>query len=273
MSHRRHILPGFKISLGYTITYLSVIVLLPFAALAWKASGGGLDVFISTLTSAQVLASLKLSFSASFIAAIVSGFFGVLAAWSIERYNFPGKRILDAMVDLPFALPTAVAGIALCSLYAPNGLLGKWLSKFDINVAYTPIGVVVALIFIGFPFVVRTVQPIVQSLPLEVEEAAACLGASRPQTFFKVIIPGLLPSTMAGMTLAFGRAVGEYGSVIFISGNLPFKTQIAPVLIVSRLEEYNYVGAAALGIILLTFSFLILLASNVFQAWNRKIQA
>lgn len=273
MSHRRHILPGFKLSLGYTITYLSIIVLLPFAALAWKASGGGTDVFISTLQNKQVLASLKLSIFASFVAALISGVFGVLAAWAMERYEFPGKRVLDAMVDLPFALPTAVAGIALCSLYAPNGWLGKVFGEFGIKVAYTPLGVTIALIFIGFPFVVRTVQPIVQGLPLEVEEAAACLGASRLQTFFKIIIPTLTPSALAGMTLAFGRAVGEYGSVVFISGNLPFKTEIAPLLIVTRLEQYNYVGAAALGVILLVISFLILLISNLFQAWSKKIKA
>ncbi|TLD72070.1 sulfate ABC transporter permease subunit CysT [Phragmitibacter flavus] len=273
MSRNRHILPGFNLSVGYTITYLSLIVIIPFAALAWKASGGGIDVFVSTLTNKQVLASLKLSFTASFIAALVSGFFGVLTAWAMERYTFPGKRILDAMVDLPFALPTAVAGIALCSLYGQNGWIGSLLEPLGIKVAYTPIGVTVALIFIGFPFVVRTVQPIIQGLSLEVEEAAACLGASRWQTFTKVIIPTLLPSSLAGMTLAFGRAVGEYGSVVFISGNLPFKTEIAPLLIVTRLEQYNYTGAAALGVILLVISFTILLLSNLFQAWNSKIKA
>jgi sulfate transport system permease protein len=315
--HRhRHILPGFKLSLGYTITYLSLIVLVPFAALAWKASGGGWEVFANTLTNKQVLASLKLSFIASFVAALISGFFGVLTAWAMERYTFPGKRILDAMVDLPFALPTAVAGIALCSLYGINGWIGGivepgkladfylWLSNtgfaqwiydlfklhhlygpeaqaavleflkpIGLKVAYTPIGVTIALIFIGFPFVVRTVQPIIQGLSLEVEEAAACLGASRWQTFYKIIIPTVLPSSLVGMTLAFGRAVGEYGSVVFISGNLPFKTEIAPLLIVTRLEQYNYVGAAALGLILLVISFTILLLSNLFQAWNNKIKA
>lgn len=270
MARHRHVLPGFRLSLGYTVSYLSIIVLIPFAALVWKASGGGIDIFITTLTNKQVLASLKLSFFASFYAALVSGFFGVLAAWAMERYTFPGKRILDAMVDLPFALPTAVAGIALCSLYAKTGWIGGLLAPLGIDVAYTPLGVIVALVFIGFPFVVRTVQPIIQGLSLEVEEAAACLGASRWQTFTRIIIPTIMPSAIAGMTLAFGRAVGEYGSVIFIAGNLPYKTEIAPLLIVTRLEQYNYAGAAALGVILLVISFAILLLSNLLQSWNNK---
>ena len=271
MARSRHVLPGFRLSLGYTIAWLFIIVLLPFAGLAWKASEGGWEVFRDTLTDRQVLASLKLSFVASFIAALISGFFGLLAAWAMERYSFPGKRVLDAMVDLPFALPTAVAGISLCSLYAKNGWLGSILEPLGIKVAYTPIGITIALVFIGFPFVVRTVQPIIQGLPLEVEEAAACLGASRWQTFWKVVIPPLLPGLFAGMTLAFGRAVGEYGSVIFIAGNLPFKTEIAPLLIVTRLDQYDYTGAAALGVILLVISFAILLLSNLLQAWNQRI--
>lgn len=273
MARTRHILPGFKLSLGYTITYLSIIVLLPFAALALKASDGGWEVFAKTLTNKQVLASLKLSLYTAFVASLISGFFGVLTAWAMERYTFPGKRILDAMVDLPFALPTAVAGIALCSLYGANGWIGSLLAPFGIKVAYTPLGIIIALVFIGFPFVVRTVQPIIQGLSLEVEEAAACLGANRWQTIWRIIIPTILPSTLAGMTLAFGRAVGEYGSVVFISGNMPYKTEIAPLLIVTRLEQYNYVGAAALGVILLVISFLILVISNLLQAWNAKIKA
>jgi len=270
MASRKHVLPGYRLSLGYTIAYLSVIVLIPFAALAWKTSQGGLEVLTSTLTNKQVLASLELSFKASFYAALISGFFGVLTAWAMERYSFPGKRILDAMVDLPFALPTAVAGIALCTLYGSKGWMGGLLEPMGIKIAYTQYGIVVALVFIGFPFVVRTVQPIIQGLSLEVEEAAACLGANRWQTFTKVIIPTITPSALAGMTLAFGRAVGEYGSVIFIAGNLPYKTEIAPLLIVTRLEQYNYVGAAALGLILLVISFAILLVSNLLQAWNNK---
>ncbi len=276
MSRTRHVLPGFRLSLGYTVAYLSLIVLIPFAALIYKSSGGGIEVFISTLQNKQVLASLKLSFMASFYAALVSGFFGVLAAWAMERYSFPGKRVLDAMVDLPFALPTAVAGIALCTLYSEKGWLGSLLKEVgayfghDVKIAYTPVGVAIALVFIGFPFVVRTVQPIIQGLSLEVEEAAACLGANRWQTFYKVIIPTIMPSALAGMTLAFGRAVGEYGSVIFIAGNLPYKTEIAPLLIVTRLEQYNYTGAAALGVILLVISFAILIVSNLLQYWNNK---
>jgi sulfate/thiosulfate transport system permease protein len=270
MARTRHVLPGFRLTLGFSIAYLSVIVLIPFAALAWKASQGGLGVFFSTLNDPRVLASLKLSFGASLIAALVCGVLGVLTAWALERYRFPGKHIVDAMVDLPFALPTAVAGIALCTLYAPRGWMGSWLAEFGIKAAYSQIGIVLALIFIGFPFVVRTVQPIIQGLHLEVEEAAACLGANRWQTFWRVIFPSILPGTLAGMTLAFGRAVGEYGSVVFISGNMPFKTEIAPLVIVTRLEQHDYTGAAALGLILLIISFAILLLSNVLQSWNHR---
>jgi sulfate transport system permease protein len=270
MARTRHVLPGFRLTLGYSIAYLSVIVLVPFAALAWKASQGGIGVFISTLHDPRVLASLKLSFGTSLIAALVCGVFGVLTAWALERYRFPGKHIVDAMVDLPFALPTAVAGIALCTLYAPKGMLGSLLVVHDIKAAYSPLGITLALIFIGFPFVVRTVQPIIHGLHLDVEEAAACLGANRWQTFWRVIFPSILPGALAGMTLAFGRAVGEYGSVVFISGNMPFKTEITPLLIVTRLEQYDYSGAAALGLILLVISFTILLLSNVLQGWNHR---
>lgn len=272
MARTRHTLPGFKLSLTYTLVYLSIIVLIPFVALVWKASTGGVEVFTSTLQNKQILASLKLSLYASFFAALISGFFGLLAAWAMERYSFPGKRVFDALVDLPFALPTAVAGIALCSLYATTGWIGGPAEKFfGLKIAYTPLGIIVALVYIGFPFVVRTVQPIIQGLPLEVEEAAACLGASRWTTFWRVVIPPVVPSLLAGITLAFGRAVGEYGSVIFISGNLPYKTEIAPLQIVTRLEQYNYTGAAALGVILLVISFTILFVSNLLQGWNNKI--
>jgi sulfate transport system permease protein len=270
MARSRHILPGFRLTLGYTVAYLSIVVLIPLAALAWKSSQGGLGVFTSTLTDARVLASLSLSFRASFTAALICGVFGVLTAWALERYRFPGKRILDAMVDLPFALPTAVAGIALCTLYSPKGWLGSWLAQFGIKAAYSSLGITLALIFIGFPFVVRTVQPIIAGLHADVEEAAACLGASRWQTFWRVVFPTILPGTLAGMTLAFGRAVGEYGSVVFISGNMPFKTEIAPLLIVTRLEQYDYAGAAALGLILLIISFVILLLSNLLQGWHHR---
>jgi sulfate transport system permease protein len=270
MARTRHVLPGFRLTLGYSVLYLCLIVLIPFAALAWKSSQGGLGTFSATLSDERVLASLKLSFLASFIAALICGVFGVLTAWALERYRFPGKHLFDAMVDLPFALPTAVAGIALCTLYAPNGWLGTWLGGFGIKAAYSPLGITLALIFIGFPFVVRTVQPIIQGLHLEVEEAAACLGANRWQTFWRVVFPTILPGTLAGLTLAFGRAVGEYGSVVFISGNMPFKTEIAPLVIVTRLEQHDYNGAAALGLILLIISFAILLLSNLLQNWNHR---
>lgn len=270
MARPRHVLPGFRLTLGYTIAYLSIVVLIPFAALAWKSSQGGLEEFTSTLTNERVLASLKLSFTTSFTAAIICGIFGLLTAWALERYRFPGKSLVDAMVDLPFALPTAVAGIALCALYAPNGWLGSKLGEYGIKAAYSPLGITLALIFIGFPFVVRTLQPIIQGLHLEVEEAAACLGANRWQTFWRVVFPAILPGLLAGMTLAFGRAVGEYGSVVFISGNMPFKTEIAPLIIVTRLEQHDYTGGAALGLVLLVISFGILLLSNILQGWHLR---
>jgi len=270
MPRRRHVLPGFSLSLGFTLTYLSLVVLLPLAALGWKSSSGGLEVWQRTLTDARVIDSLKLSFGTAFAAALVNGFFGLITAWAIERYPFPGRRVIEAMVDLPFALPTAVAGISLVTLYAPNGWIGSWLAQHDIKGAYSPLGITIALVFVGFPFVVRTMQPVIADLSLEVEEAAACLGANRWQTFTRVIFPALLPGTLAGMTLAFGRAVGEYGSVVFISGNLPFKTEIAPLLITMRLEEYDYAGAATIGLIMLIASFLILVASNGLAAWNAR---
>lgn len=270
MASPRHVLPGFRLSLGFTITYLSLLVLFPLSMLLWKASSGGWDHMISTLTQARVLASLKLSFGASFAAALINAFFGLLTAWALERYSFPGRRLLDAMVDLPFALPTAVAGIALVTLYAPNGWIGAWLAKHEIKAAYAPLGITIALAFVGFPFVVRTLQPVIADLSMDVEEAAACLGANRWQTLTRVVFPALLPSTLAGTTLAFGRAVGEYGSVVFISGNLPFKTEIAPLLITMRLEEYDYSGAATIGVVMLGASFLILLASNLLTQWSRR---
>lgn len=288
---QRQVLPGFRLSLGISVFWLSLIVLVPFSALVWKSTQGGWAIFASTLADERVQASLKLSFLTSFYATLVSGFFGVLTAWALERYRFPGRRLLDAMVDLPFALPTAVAGIALCSLYAPNGWMGQllapaglyseyandpdpaildWLNEHAIQAAYSRTGIAIALVFIGFPFVVRTVQPVIQSLSMEVEEAAACLGAGRWRTFRRVILPAILPAALAGMTLAFGRAVGEYGSVVFISGNMPFETEIAPLLIVTRLEQYNYAGAAALGVIMLVISFGVLGLSTVLQQWNQK---
>ena len=222
------------------------------------------------VTSPQVVASYKLSFGASLVAALVNGLFGFLTAWVFTRYSFPGRRLFDAFVDFPFALPTAVAGIALTELYAPHGWIGSWLARFGIKVAYTPLGVVVALVFIGFPFVVRTVQPVIAGLAQDVEEAAACLGASRFQTFRSIILPAVLPSLLTGITLAFGRAVGEYGSVVFISANLPFKTEITPVLIVSKLEQYDYQGAAAIGVVMLLMSLAILLLVNIIQWWSGR---
>jgi sulfate transport system permease protein len=268
--HRRHVLPGFKLTLGFTLLYLILIVLIPLSALVWKSSTGGWEAFLKTATDERVLGSLKLSFGTALAATLVNGVFGVLTAWVLERYRFPGKRLLDAMVDLPFALPTAVAGIALVTLYSVNGLIGKPLSEFDIKVAFTPTGITLALIFVGFPFVVRTVQPVIADLSLEPEEAAACLGATRWQTLTRVILPAILPSTLAGMALSFGRAVGEYGSVVFISGNLPFKTEIAPLLIVTRLEQYDYAGATTIGLLMLFASFIILVVSNRFINWHER---
>jgi sulfate transport system permease protein len=270
MSRPRHILPGFGLSLGYTVIYLTLIVLIPLATLFWKSASGGFDAIIHTLTDKQVIASLQLSFGASFAASLINGFFGLITAWALERYDFPGRRLLDTVVDLPFALPTAVAGIALVTLYSVNGWMGSLLASSDIKVAFTPLGVTLALVFVGFPFVVRTVQPVIADLSLEPEEAAACLGANRWQTFTKVILPPIIPSTIAGMTLAFGRAVGEYGSVVFISGNLPFKTEIAPLMIVTKLEQYDYAGATTIGLVMLIASFLILAISNYLISRNQQ---
>ena len=268
----RHSLPGFGLTLGYSVVYLSLIVLVPFSALFVKTASGGWGHFWETITAPRVVASYWVSFGISFFAAVVNGVFGFIAAWVLVRYRFPGRRILDAMVDLPFALPTAVAGIALTAIYAPNDWIGRLLKPMGIQVAFTQLGIFVALTFIGLPFVVRTLQPVIENLSDDVEEAAACLGAGRWQTFRRVIFPALVPSTLTGVTLAYGRAVGEYGSVVFIAGNLPFKTEITPLLIISKLEQYDYSGAAALGFVMLVVSFLVLLASNGLQAWdnNRK---
>jgi sulfate transport system permease protein len=262
---RRHSLPGFGFTLGYTVTWLTLLVLVPLSALALKSFAGGWGHFWQAVTDPRVIASYRLSFGVALAASLVNGFFGLLAAWVLARYDFPGRRLIDAAVDLPFALPTAVAGIALTALYTEDGWLGRWLAPHGIKVAFTEWGVFVALVFIGFPFVVRTVQPIVLSLSREVEEAAACLGADRWNTFRRVIFPALIPSLFTGITLAFGRAVGEFGSVIFISGNLPFHTEITPLLIVSKLEQFDYEGAAALGFIMLLASFGILTVSSWLQ--------
>lgn len=272
MAKKRHILPGFRLTLGFTLVYLTLIVLIPLAALVTKTVSGGWEHFWETVTSPRVVASYRVTFGISLIAALLNGFFGVIAAWVLVRYEFPGKKILDAIVDLPFALPTAVAGIALTALYSPNEWIGKYLTDFGIKAIFNPLGILIALTFIGLPFVVRTVQPILQDLSADVEEAAACLGANRWQTFCRVIFPALLPSIFTGITLAYGRAVGEYGSVVFIAGNLPFKTEITPLLIISKLDQYDYAGAAGLGFIMLLASFVILLVSNGLQHWQAKRQ-
>ncbi len=267
---RRFVLPGFGLTLGYSVVYLSLIVLVPFSALLVKTGSGGWEHFWATVTAPRVVASYQVSFGISLYAALVNGVFGVVAAWVLVRYEFPGRRLLDAIVDLPFALPTAVAGIALTTIYAPNDWIGELLKPYGIKVAFTQLGIFIAMTFIGLPFVVRTVQPVMQDLAADVEEAAACLGANRWQTFWRVVFPTLLPSILTGITLAYGRAVGEYGSVVFIAGNLPFKTEITPLLIISKLEQYDYSGAAALGFVMLAVSFLILLVSNGLQAWDNK---
>jgi sulfate transport system permease protein len=265
--HRsRAVLPGFGLSLGYSLSYLSLIVLIPLAALVLKASSLSLGEFWALVSSLRVVAALGLSFGAAAIASLVNVPFGLLLAWVLVRYEFPGRRVVDALVDLPFALPTAVAGITLTTLLAQNGWVGSLLAPLGLKVAYTPLGVVVALVFIGIPFVVRTVQPVLEELGKELEEAALTLGASPWQTFARVIFPLLLPALLTGFSLAFARTIGEYGSVVFISGNLPFKTEIAPLLIVARLEQYDYAGAAAIGVSMLAISLVLLLAINGLQA-------
>ena len=267
---RRRILPGFNLSLGYSLTYLGLIVLLPLAALAWKASGLGLDGLVRLLRVPRTLAALKLSFGGAAIAAAINAVVGLLVAWVLVRYRFPGRRLFDAAVDLPFALPTAVAGIALTTLYAPNGWIGRWLAPLGIQVAYSPLGVLVAMVFVGFPFVVRTLQPVIETLEQDVEEAAQTLGAHRGQTFVRVILPMLMPTLLTGFALALARAVGEYGSVIFIAGNLPMKSEIAPLLIVQSLEQFDYAGAAAMGVAMLAFSFVLLLVITLLQRWSAR---
>ena len=258
----RNPLPGFGLSLGLGMTWLGVVVLLPLAALAVRAAGMGTDAWLRAITDARVQAALKLSFGAAFCAAIVASLAGALMTWVIVRYRFPGRRLLDALVDLPFALPTAVAGIALTAIYAPTGWVGQWLDAHAIKIAYATPGIVLALVFIGLPFAVRTMQPVLEALGREPEEAAASLGANRLTTFRRVIVPELLPAWLTGFSLAFARGLGEYGSVIFIAGNLPYKTEIAPLLITIRLEEYDYNGAVAIAALLLVGSFLSLLAIN-----------
>jgi sulfate transport system permease protein len=269
ISSRNRVLPGFGLSLGFTLFYLGLIVLIPLSALIWKTFSLSWAVFWHTVASDRVVASYKLSFGAALIAAFFNVIFGGIVAWVLVRYRFPGKRIIDALVDLPFALPTAVAGIALTTLYAPNGWFGRYFEAAGIKVAFTPLGIVIALTFIGLPFVVRTVQPVLQDIERELEEAAACLGANRAQTFLRVILPAVTPALLTGFALAFARATGEYGSVIFIAGNMPMISEITPLMIVTRLEQYDYAGATAIAAVMLAASFVLLLAINMLQAWTR----
>jgi sulfate transport system permease protein len=264
------VIPGFGLTLGYTMVYLSLIVLIPLAALFIKSATLSPAEIVKIVTAPRTVQALWVSFGSSLLAAVINVVFGLIVAWILVRYKFVGKRLLDAVVDLPFALPTAVAGIALTTLYAPNGWLGVPLSWLGIKVAYTPLGIIVALVFIGLPFVVRTVQPIMEEIDKEVEEAAATLGASRFQVITRVLFPGLAPAIITGFSLAFARGVGEYGSVIFIAGNLPFKSEIAPLLIVVKLEEFNYTGATAIATIMLAISFATLFAINLLQAYSRR---
>ena len=266
----RRILPGFGLTLGFTVLYLGLIVLLPLSAAFWKASSLGFAEFWEVATSPRALASYRVTFGLSLLAALVNGVFGVIVAWMLVRYEFPGKKIVDAMVDLPFALPTAVAGIALATLYAPNGWIGQWFDEFGIRVAFTPAGIFVALTFIGLPFVVRTVQPVLEQAERELEEAAASLGATWWQTVRKVVLPVLYPSILTGVAMAFARAIGEYGSVIFIAGNMPMISEITPLLIVIKLEQYDYAGATALAVVMLVISFALLLLINSLQWWAAR---
>ncbi|MBC7907189.1 MAG: sulfate ABC transporter permease subunit CysT [Rhodospirillaceae bacterium] len=265
----QRVIPGFGVTLGFTLIYLSIIVLIPLAALFLSAASMTWAQWVAIFSDWRVLASLKLSFGGSLIAALVNSVFGLLVAWVLVRYDFPGRKLVDSMVDLPFALPTAVAGIALTALYAPNGWLGKPLAELGIKVAFTPLGVVIAMIFIGLPFVVRTVEPVLADLDTEVEEAAASLGASRIQTFTRVILPAVGPALLTGFSLAFARAVGEYGSIIFIAGNMPGVSEIAPLMIVTKLEQYDVIGATAIAVIMLVVSFALLLFINCLQKWRQ----
>ncbi len=266
----RRVLPGFGLSLGYTILYLSLVVLIPLAAIFLKSGELGWERFGQVVGTPRVVAALELSFGAAALAALVNTFAGLLVAWVLARYDFPLRRLVDALVDLPFALPTAVAGIALTALYSPNGLLGSLLEPLGVKVAYTPLGIVVALVFIGLPFVVRTVQPVLEELDREVEHAAATLGASSGQIFVRIVLPAVWPALLTGFTLAFARAIGEYGSVIFIAGNMPMRSEIAPLLIVTKLEQYEYAAATGIAVVMLLISFFLLLGINALQAWSQR---
>ncbi len=269
---KRHnnVLPGFGVTLGFTVFYLSIIVLIPLSALVFKTMGLTWGEFITTVTAPWVVASYKITFGAALVAALINSVFGVLVAWVLVRYNFPGRRIVDALIDLPFALPTAVAGITLATIYSPNGWVGRFLEPHGIKVAFTPLGIVLAMTFIGLPFVVRTVQPVVEEIETELEEAATCLGATRWQTLVRVIFPLLSPSILTGFALSFARGVGEYGSIIFIAGNMPMVSEITPLLIITKLEQFDYRGATAIACVMLLTSFTLLLAINLLQKWSRR---
>jgi sulfate transport system permease protein len=267
---RRHVLPGFGLSLGFTLSYVCLLVLLPLSGVALKARGLTWDSFTQAVTSDRAIAAFGLSIGAAVAAAAINAVFGLLVAWVLVRYRFPGRRLVDACVDLPFALPTSVAGIALTAVYSPNGWLGHQLAPLGIQVAFTRLGVIVALTFIGLPFVVRAVQPVLEDLDAEVEDASESLGATRWQTFRRVLLPSIAPALLTGCTLAFARALGEYGSVVFISGNLPLRTEVITLLIVARLEQFDYAGATAIAAVMLGVSFAILLTINLLQAWTRR---
>ncbi|MGM9922837.1 MAG: sulfate ABC transporter permease subunit CysT [Bacillus sp. (in: firmicutes)] len=265
---RKNVLPGFGLTMGFTVLYLGILVLIPLSMVFLNSMSLGVSGFWETVTDPRAVASYKLSFGTAFAAACINGVFGVLIAWVLTRYSFPGKRIIDSLVDLPFALPTAVAGIALTSLYSPNGWVGQF---FSFKIAFSPLGIMVALVFIGLPFVVRMVQPVLENIEKELEEVSSILGATRLQTFRKVIFPELLPAVLTGFALSFARALGEYGSVVFIAGNMPYKTEITPLIIMTKLEQYDYVGATAIAAVMLVFTFFILLVINILQWWsNRK---
>ncbi len=266
----RRVLPGFPLALGYTLVYLSLIVLIPLGAVFLKTATLSGEQFWAMVSAPRVMASYRISFGLSLLAALINAVFGLIFAWVLVRYRFPGKRIVDALVDLPFALPTAVAGIALTTIYSGNGWLGQWLEPLGLKVAFTPLGILVALTFIGLPFVVRTVQPVLEDLDTELEEAAASLGADRWQTFWRVVLPVLTPALLTGFALAFARAVGEYGSVIFIAGNVPMVSEITPLLIITKLEQYDYAGATAIAVVMLVASFALLFLINGLQAWTSR---
>ncbi|MCR4282301.1 MAG: sulfate ABC transporter permease subunit CysT [Bauldia sp.] len=264
------VIPGFGLALGFALTYLSLIVLIPLAALVLKTATLGWPEFWRIATDPRTVAALKVSFSLSLFAAAINAVFGLIVAWALVRYDFPGRKLLDAFIDLPFALPTAVAGIALTAIYAPNGWVGQFAKLAGVKVAYTPLGILIALVFVGLPFIVRTLQPVLEDLDREIEEAAATLGARRGQVVYRIVMPVLVPPLLTGFALALARAVGEYGSVIFIAGNIPYVSEIAPLLIVVRLTEFDYAGATAIATAMLAISFLLLLAINLLQAWSRR---